>query len=215
MSDTDVAVVVHSIFSSIDALIYRCRNDDDHTMETVIGQARVLTGYEAADIVENTLVSWAALIHPEDADRVTAAVNAAVASKSSWDVDYRIQLRGGGVQPVRERGCAVFEGGELKYLQGLVVRADAELALRDEMSTSAQSAESEKRQIFDTAQMIVDSIHSLSILAVNARIEAARSGASGLGFAIVADEIGKLAEENGALARRITEQIGSDRRASQ
>lgn len=205
--------VLNSIFENIDALVYRCNNDENYTMSSLIGQAENITGYPAEDILGNSRVSWVDITHPDDKDRVCNAVDEAIEAKTSWDVDYRLVRPDGIASWVRERGCAVYEDGELTFLQGMVVSADAELALRESAQLAANNAETEKQDIVEIAQVILSSIRMLSMLSINARIEAARFGESGKGFGIIAEEIGTLAQQNETLARQITDKIRTSRPA--
>ena len=60
-------------------------------------------------------------------------------------------------------------------------------------------------QINGMASEILDIANQTNLLSINASIEAARSGATGQGFAVVAEEIGKLAETSKVTAARIRE----------
>jgi len=199
--------VFDSIFSAVDAFVYRCRNDSDYTMDFLAGGVRRSIGYDEADILGNAKVSYVGLTHPDDKDRVFADVDLAIEKGESWDLSYRLQHKMGHYVWVRECGCAVFEDGELAYLQGLVRSAEAELKLRDKLEDSMKSTQAVCDDIVQLTSQITKSVRELSMLSINARIEAARSGEAGKGFAVVANEIKNLADHNAEWADKIAERV--------
>ncbi len=73
----------------------------------------------------------------------------------------------------------------------------------DGMQAIAESSE----QISEIISVITEITEQTNLLALNAAIEAARAGEHGKGFAVVADEVGKLAQRSSDAANEITKLI--------
>ncbi|CAD5260022.1 MULTISPECIES: bifunctional diguanylate cyclase/phosphodiesterase [Halomonadaceae] len=110
-----------TLLNHLPGMAYRCLNDRNWTMQLVSQGAETLTGYRPDELQGNRLISFAALIHPDDQDRVFHEVQSAIANRCPYRVIYQLRHRDGGYRWMWEQGQAVIdEAGEIVCLEGFI-----------------------------------------------------------------------------------------------
>jgi len=91
---------------NLPGLVFRCENDPQWTMRDLSRACQALTGYAPEDVMDNALVAYGDLVHPEDRERVWGVVQEAVRTGRSYQVEYRLRRRDGTLVWISEQGMA-------------------------------------------------------------------------------------------------------------
>lgn len=113
--------MLNALLSNVPGMAYRCRLARDWRMEFVSDGCFELTGYEAADLINNRKVTYANLIHPADRDSVWQLCQSELSQRKVSSLEYRILTRNDETKWVWEQMRGVFSAtGELLALEGFI-----------------------------------------------------------------------------------------------
>ncbi|MBR0567100.1 EAL domain-containing protein [Azoarcus sp. L1K30] len=143
----DGSRVLETLMNNLQGMAYRCLDDAHWTMIFVSHGCTDLTGYTPSEIIDQSVISWEMLTHPDDRARVRHAIHVAANARRRFSVEYRIQTRSGELRWVVERGVAVSDEQGDRVIEGIIEDVTERRAMLDALA----QAESRYRNIFEHA----------------------------------------------------------------
>jgi PAS domain S-box-containing protein len=187
-----------SVIGKINGFLYRCKADAAYTMIGMTSGIERVFGYPVSDIIGNRVRTYSSLIHRDDVKNVDEIVAKGLADKINYDIDYRLMTADGRAVWVHETGGGIWdEKDNLLYCEGAVTDIDI-------LYNRMQDRVEELAAVAQKTNEVLESLRYLKLLALNAGIEAARAGTAGAGFAVLAQEMRKLAYQSEETAKSIS-----------
>ncbi|WP_277541759.1 GAF domain-containing protein [Haloarcula laminariae] len=131
------------LIDTLPGMVYRCRNDPGRPTEEIRGNVREITGYDASELERTDGLYGEGVVHPDDREERSSAVQNGLDAHEAFEVTYRIRTEDGEVKWVWERGQGVYaDDGEPVALEGFITditeREQRKLAV-DALHETAQS----------------------------------------------------------------------------
>lgn len=204
MYDSVQANVIESVASRLNGFFYRCQNDAGYTMLFLTEGIETLTGYPVNDFLNNRVRTFTSIVDPTDTGAVDAAVGAGIERRAKWEIDYRLIKRDGHPLWIHESGAGIFDdNNQLLFLEGVCIDISPQKKQEEKLEQLVGNISGTSNDIVEAVQHILGELRTLKLLALNARIEAARAAEHGAGFAVVAQEMKSLADTTREEADRI------------
>lgn len=112
--------IFRSMVENLPGVVYRGKADGDHAMLYVNDGIKELTGYDAADFVDNKVRSFASIIHERDLS-IWYSREKKIANREPYEIQYRLRRADSQVVYVQEKGCAVWDDKDnLLWINGFI-----------------------------------------------------------------------------------------------
>ncbi len=142
-----------TLVNNMPALVYRCNNDPEWTMNYVSPFCEELTGYKPEDLLNNKKISFNEIIHPDYREELWNQWQDTIRDRRVFTGEYIIITASGQQKWVWEQGVGVFDNNnELIGLEGIVF----DVTKRKETEDALRASEKRFRLILENMPILLN-----------------------------------------------------------
>ncbi|MES9950501.1 MAG: PAS domain S-box protein [Candidatus Thiodiazotropha sp.] len=134
------------LLDNLPGAAYRCKGDQYWGMIFVSDGITEITGYKPSELVDNQLLSYADVIHPEDRGMAAKQIAAAIEEGVTFEIEYRIFDRWQRERWMWERGAQVESKDGTPLLEGFI----SDITDRKQVESALQASEDYQRLIMNS-----------------------------------------------------------------
>ncbi|MEI6050446.1 MAG: PAS domain-containing protein [Bacteroidota bacterium] len=128
----------NSIINNLNGAVFRCKCDDEMTMEFISEGVKSLTGYPSWDFLMNRVRSFASLIYVDDRERVIKNIENSLNEQNPFTIEYRIVSANDEIKWIWERGRGVFACEKAIAIEGFFTDISDKKKFEEELKSSLE-----------------------------------------------------------------------------
>jgi PAS domain S-box-containing protein len=134
-----------TIINNLRGVVFRCKNDDNWTMQYISDGIYELAGYLPNEFIDNKIRTYKSVIAPEDVETVWNQIHTALETGYLYTIEYRIITSSGSRKWVWERGRGYYESDRLVALEGFISDITERKKIEEELIRAKEKAEQSDR----------------------------------------------------------------------
>jgi len=136
-----------SLIYNLNGAVFRCRFDNDLTMEYISEGVKDLSGYPLTDFLMNRVRSFASLIFKDDRERVMKSIGDGLTENNSFTIEYRIVSTRNEIIWILMRGKGINAGDNIIILEGFFSDITDRKKTEEELKNSLEKLHTVTRHI--------------------------------------------------------------------